>query len=149
MLIGEAAQSSRLTIQAIRFYERQGLLRPAPRRLSGYREYDDQDLHRLAFIRQAKQLGFSLRDIKYILEIRGCGQCPCSEVTALARHHLQDIQKQIYQLQRFASQLSKAVKSWERSRQQSIPASAVCNLIERMIPEKNKKPVDSIPKSRV
>jgi MerR family copper efflux transcriptional regulator len=64
MQIGELAQQGGVTVQTVRFYERQGLL-PEPRRKdSGYRIYSEEDVRRLAFIRQAKVLGFSLVPMK-------------------------------------------------------------------------------------
>jgi DNA-binding transcriptional MerR regulator len=63
MTIGEVSRRSGFTIRTLRFYERRGLLAPSARRPSGYRLYGEVDLHRLAFIRQAKALGLTLAGI--------------------------------------------------------------------------------------
>lgn len=64
MTIGEVARRSGVTIRTLRYYERRGLLAPAARRASGYRLYGDVELHKLAFIRQAKALGLTLAGIR-------------------------------------------------------------------------------------
>lgn len=139
MLIGALARQSGISIQTIRFYERQGLLLPAHRRESGYREYDARDVRRLRFVRQAKQMGFSLKEIHEILLLREQGECPCSEVTALARAHLTSVARQIKELQLFAAKLKKAVRSWQRSGQQPVSADVFCSLIESSMAEKKNK----------
>ena len=69
MKIGELAQKAEVNIDTVRYYERQGLL-PAPQRLrSGYRQYEAQDVSRLRFVRRAKALGFTLIEIRDLLEL--------------------------------------------------------------------------------
>ena len=72
MTIGDIARRSGFTIRTLRFYERRGLLAPAARRASGYRLYGEAELHRLAFIRQAKALGLTLAGIRPL--VTGMGQ---------------------------------------------------------------------------
>jgi DNA-binding transcriptional MerR regulator len=67
LTIGQVARRSGFTVKALRFYDRRGLLPPSARRRSGYRLYDEADLHRLEFIRQAKALGLSLESIKQLI----------------------------------------------------------------------------------
>src|SRR5712691_2452344 len=67
MTIGEIALRSGFTIKALRFYERQGLLPPSGRRAGGYRLYQEADIHRLEFIRQAKALGLTLDAIRELV----------------------------------------------------------------------------------
>jgi MerR family copper efflux transcriptional regulator len=69
MRIGELAKNARVNVQTLRFYERQGLL-PKPARLaSGYREYADRDVQRVNFIRSCQGIGFTLKDVKEVLEL--------------------------------------------------------------------------------
>src|SRR5688572_16538183 len=68
--IGQVAKAAGLGIETIRFYERQGLLAEPRRRSSGYRIYDESAVARLQFIRRAKDLGFTLGEIKSLLELR-------------------------------------------------------------------------------
>lgn len=131
MLIGELAKQSGLSVQTVRFYEREGLL-PAPaRRRSGYRIYTDAELRQLKFIKQAKTLGFTLKEVRRILDTRKRGLCPCDEVKTTAADHLQNVRKQIRQLQRFERELSKALTLWKKQGDQPVRANAICHLIER------------------
>jgi DNA-binding transcriptional MerR regulator len=133
MQIGELAKSAGVTVQTIRFYERKGLLPSPPRKESGYRIYDEADLRRLQFVRQAKRLGFSLDDIQSILRMRGRGACPCNEVIGIAERHLADAEQQIRHLQRFRDELSRTLAMWRRSKRPTVSGDAICTLIERTL----------------
>ena len=69
MRIGELASRAEVNIQTLRFYEREGLLRPPVRTTSGYRSYADSDLERVRFIRLCQGLGFTLREIQELLQL--------------------------------------------------------------------------------
>jgi len=130
MQIGELAEKGDVTVQTVRFYERQGLLPNPPRKDFGYRDYREADLRRLLFIRQAKALGFSLPEIRDILRMRERGQSPCGSVLATAERHLQNVERQIRQLSRFRDELRGAIREWKRSGDQQLSADAFCVLIE-------------------
>jgi DNA-binding transcriptional MerR regulator len=131
MRIGEFASHAGVSVQTVRFYERQKLLPDPERSESGYRIYDDEDLHRLRFIRHAKGFGFSLDEIRDILKMREQGQCPCNDVISIAEQHLQRTQRQIRQLRTFASELTRAVARWKASGDRKLSADVICTLIER------------------
>lgn len=131
MKIGELAKRGGASIETIRFYERRGLLNEPPRTASGYRSYGEADLRLLRFIRQAKSLGFSLKEIGTILRLRAGGKCPCGEVTRIGEKHLRDLGRQIELLHRFHAELARAVKTWRRTGGRRIPGDAICILIER------------------
>ena len=133
MQIGELANRARVNIQTIRFYEREKLLPPPARRPSGYRVYSDHDLRRLRFIRQAKELGFSLEEIREILRMRAQGACPCERVISVAERHLGEIRLTIRQLAGFEKELARALKKWRNSGQPKLAANEFCALIERAI----------------
>jgi MerR family copper efflux transcriptional regulator len=138
MQIGELAKQAGVNVQTIRFYERKKLL-PAPKRKpSGYRVYSEEDLHRLRFIRQAKSLGFSLDEIREILDMRARGGCPCDRVLSLGKQHLREIQQKIRQLKRFAKELDLALKQWKKSKQPGLAANEFCALIERTMPDQHR-----------
>ncbi len=139
MKIGELAKQAGVNVQTVRFYERQELLPEPPRRASGYRIYGSEDLHRLRFIRQAKVLGFSLKEIATILQARERGRCPCGTVRAIGEKHLQELGEQIKRLRRFHSDLSRTVKTWKRMGDQKASAEAICVLVERTIDGANSK----------
>ncbi len=131
MQIGKLAKQAEVNVQTIRFYERRKLL-PEPRRTaSGYRQYGPEELQSLQFIRQAKSLGFSLDEIRDIIRSRGRGQCPCTDVIAIAERHLRDVSNQIETLVKFKEELSHAVRGWKRAGKQTLSAGAICTLIER------------------
>lgn len=95
MRIGQLAELAGTTPKIVRFYEHVGLL-PEPQRASnGYRDYDDHDVDRLAFIRRAQHLGLSLADIGEVLAFRDHGESPCRRVVMLAEHHLADVDRRI------------------------------------------------------
>jgi len=135
MQIGELARQAGVNIQTIRFYERSRLL-PAPdRKPSGYRDYDQQDLRRLQFILQAKALGFSLKEIRDILEMRKRGQCSCTDVIRIAERHYREVQLQIQRLERYKHELAAALKKWKRTKEPKLSADSICVLIERTMEE--------------
>jgi len=137
MRIGELARQASMTVQAIRFYERHGLIPEPPRSDGGYRLYAPGDLRRLQFIRQAKRLGFSLEEIVRILKLRQRGACPCSEVLETLERHLRETDEQLRRLQLFREELARTLKQWKRSGEREVPGEVICGLIERTIqPEK-------------
>lgn len=97
MTIGALAAAAGVRIDTLRYYERSGLLLPATRRASGYREYGDAELRRLRFIRRAQQLGFSLDEIGELLQLVGAGG-DRSAVRALAEVRLTDIEQRLQRL---------------------------------------------------
>ncbi len=131
MQIGELAEQAGVSVQTVRFYERRKLLPEPPRTHSGYREYGEQELKQLRFIRQAKGLGFTLDEIREIIRSRGRGQCPCTDVIAIAERHLRDVNQQIETLEKFKNELTTAVRQWKRAGKQNVAAGAICTLIER------------------
>ncbi len=139
MQIGELAKNAGVTVQAVRFYERRGLLPSPPRKDSGYRIYSQGDLRRLQFIRQAKLLGFSLEEIKSVLQMRAGSACPCKEVISIAERHLVETEQQIRHLARFRDELSRTLAQWRRSKRRTVSGDAICILIERTIDENGRK----------
>ncbi|MGH9508389.1 MAG: heavy metal-responsive transcriptional regulator [Terriglobales bacterium] len=136
MQIGELAKRGEVSVQTVRFYERSRLLPEPQRRVSGYRNYAEEDVRRLLFIRQAKALGFSLEEIRTILQMRERGLCPCVDVISLAERHLRETERQLRGLERFRSELARALRQWKRSGEERLSADAFCVLIERTMDRK-------------
>ena len=103
--IGEAAQQAQLSIDTIRFYERRALLPRAPRTEGHFRLYTADDVVRLTFIKQMQGLGFSLQEIKQLLDLRDRGGHACAEVKNLLNSKLGEIRRKIHDLQNLEREL--------------------------------------------
>ena len=103
--IGRLAKAADVNIDTVRFYERQGLLQPAPRTAAGYRLYGAADAQRLQFIRRAKTLGFSLEDIAELLRLTEDGH-DRGKVKAIAQKRVADLESRIRELEKMRSVLA-------------------------------------------
>ena len=110
MNIGQAARASGITAKMIRHYESVGLLPPAMRSDTGYRQYGEREVHVLRFIRRARDLGFSIKDISGLLSLWHDRQRPSRQVKALAQAHMQQLQRKIDELQSMRQTLEKLVQ---------------------------------------
>jgi Cu(I)-responsive transcriptional regulator len=97
--IGQAAQASGVSAKMIRHYENIGLIHKAKRTFSGYRTYTDSDLHTLRFIRQARALGFSIKQIGELLDLWQNRRRASSRVKALALTHVAELDAKIRELE--------------------------------------------------
>ena len=95
MSIGEAASRSGISARMIRHYEKIGLLTPAKRTYSGYRTYGGHDVHALRFVRHARNLGFSVKQIEELLGLWRNQRRPSSQVKALALAHIAELDARI------------------------------------------------------
>jgi MerR family mercuric resistance operon transcriptional regulator len=109
--IGEVARQSGLKVDTLRYYERIGLLDEPLRRPSGYREYPQDVVVRLRFIRRAKQLGFSMRETKELLDLRVSPEKRCAEVRQAAEAKMADIAAKISDLERMRRALEEITLS--------------------------------------
>ncbi|MDZ7829019.1 MAG: MerR family DNA-binding protein [Halofilum sp. (in: g-proteobacteria)] len=103
--IGRLAKSTGVGVETIRFYEREGLLEAPARTASGYRQYTPDAVSRLGFIRRAKQLGFSLGEIRELLSLAGA-EGDRAQVKALTEHKLAEIERRIEELHRMRAALA-------------------------------------------
>jgi len=132
LTIGNIARHVGVRPSAIRYYERQGIVRPAARGSNGYRIYDRDAVKMLLFLRRAQSLGITLKEIKPLLDLASQGQRPCAHVKHLTRNHLQQIDRQIRALQ----SLRKELRALLRRRAARPRANEVCPIIERGVAPK-------------
>lgn len=99
MNIGEASKASGVSAKMIRHYEEQGFVPKARRTLSGYRIYREDDVHVLRFIRRARDLGFSLSEIKVLLGLWGNRRRASADVKKLALQHVAGLDAKIAEMQ--------------------------------------------------
>lgn len=108
MRIGELSTHSGISVETLRYYEKQGLIASPQRLANGYRDYSSEILSHLGFIKRAKKVGFSLRECKQLLSIfTSRDQYTCNDVKALAESKLSAIQQQMQALQQMHSTLQK------------------------------------------
>ncbi|HUG99454.1 MAG TPA: Cu(I)-responsive transcriptional regulator [Gammaproteobacteria bacterium] len=105
MTISEAAAGSGVSAKMIRYYEDVGLFRPEGRSAGGYRLFNDKDVHALRFIRRARDLGFSLDEIRELLALWRDERRSSAEVKALALRHVADLDQRIRELQEMVTTL--------------------------------------------
>ncbi|HEV2163286.1 MAG TPA: helix-turn-helix domain-containing protein [Stellaceae bacterium] len=108
--IGELSRRTGCNIETVRYYERIGLMPSAPRTAGRYRLYGDAEVRRLAFVRRARELGFTLTDVRTLLTLApGQSDGPCAQARALATAHLADVRSKIADLRAMERVLDDAV----------------------------------------
>jgi MerR family mercuric resistance operon transcriptional regulator len=108
---GQVARQAGVGIETVRFYEREGLLDQPDRRPSGYRQYSGAFVARLRFIRRAKELGFTLKEIKDLLSLRLDPSTTCADIKRRSDDKIKDIEEKIRTLQRMKKALVKITKA--------------------------------------
>ncbi len=135
MFIGKLAEAVGVNVQTVRYYERLGLLPEPVRTESGYRVYGERALKRLRFIKQAQALGFSLTEIKTVLELSHESQRPCPSVRKLVREKLAEVDQQLKVLLAYRQGLAQRINRWDELPDDAFDAE-VCQLIELSKAEK-------------
>lgn len=109
MNIGDASRASGLPAKTIRYYEDIGLVRPA-RGANGYRDFSEQDAHKLAFLGRSRSLGFSIEECRTLLSLYEDRDRASADVKAVAAEHVDQIARKIDELQALKSTLETLVK---------------------------------------
>lgn len=109
--IGEAAKSVGVNLQTLRYYERRGLLKPFSRRNSGYRIYTMEEVKKLTFIKRAQELGFTLSEIKMLLNLKVTSTARCGDVKRKAELKLAEVKEKIRHLKGISKALSELIDS--------------------------------------
>lgn len=111
LTIGHLAKEAGVNLETVRYYERRGLLPKPPRSLSGYRLYPTEATRRLRFIQRAKELGFSLREIKELLALRVSPRASRAEMRLRAEAKIADIRNKIQSLESIEKSLRRLAKA--------------------------------------
>lgn len=125
--IGEAARKAGATIKTLRYYERIGLLRPAPRNGGRFRVYDEDTVERVRFIRKARALGFSLEEIREIVRVYDQGEGSCGQVAHTVETKLRVIEDKVRELNALKQELLEIQQRLPRA--PSSPHSRICPVI--------------------
>lgn len=124
--IGQVAQQTGLSIDTIRFYEKQGLLKRSPRTEGGFRLFGSSDIETLKFVRKAQELGFSLSEIRELLILRAEHVPACSHVKELLGQKLTAVEQKISELQSLERSLKRALQKCRRELKTATPGHGEC-----------------------
>ena len=111
LTIGQVARAARVGVETVRFYEREGLVVEPARRPSGYRQYPPDAVRRIRFIRRAKDLGFTLKEIGELLSLRVKASTTCADVRAMAGAKIRDIERRIAEFSRIRDVLLRLART--------------------------------------
>lgn len=125
--IGEVSKRSGVGVEALRFYEKGGLLDRPSRTYGGYRVYGEEVLERLTFIKRAQALGFSLDEIKRIIADARQGESPCDEVREIVRRRMAELDERMRELRRHRKELKSTLEEWDKV---GRAPGHICGLIE-------------------
>lgn len=102
----EVAEQAGVNVETLRFYERKGILAEPPRRASGYREYPPETVERVRFIKRAQELGFSLKEVQDLLDLRQTARAKAGRVRKVAEAKLEEIDHKIRDLEAMKKSLT-------------------------------------------
>ena len=134
MQIGVVAQKVGLSVDAIRFYERNALLPRAPRTEGGFRRYADSDVDTLGFIRRVQALGFTLEEVRELLRLRHSRMQPCAPVRRRLEQKLSSVRLKLTDLRKLEHELRLAL---HRCTKEMRKRSAHCPLLSGTKPRKS------------
>lgn len=129
MLIGDVAERSGVSTKTLRYYEDIGILAPPDRSPGGYREFDEDVLDRLAFIRAAQVVGLSLAEIRGIIAVRDDGETPCGHALELLRARAGEIDRTIRELRSIQRDLRTLVERAAHLDPKDCDPRRVCHVI--------------------
>ena len=118
--IGELSRRTGCNIETIRYYERIGLV-PTPSRRGRFRSYAREDVARLGFVRRARELGFTLDEVRALLGLANGGESRCADVRDLAASHLKDVRERIADLERMERVLADSVRACDAGLEPGCP----------------------------
>ncbi len=125
LTIGRLARAAGVNVETIRYYQRVGLIEEPPRPAAGYRRYSPSTIDRIRFIKRAQELGFSLREIRELLDL---GEGHCADVKARAQARREHVARQIADLQALQTTLDTLIQACEQDED-----GARCPIVESLL----------------
>ncbi len=130
MKVSELAEEVKTTPDTVRYYTRMGLLLPLKSETNGYKDYRENELHRLRFILNARQLGFSVKDISQILTEAAKGKTACPLVKELLEKRLEETEQLFQQTLALRIRMQSAISEWKNKPNIAPTGHMICHLIE-------------------
>ena len=130
MIAHEIAELAGVSANVVRYYSKIGLLSPTRNPDNGYREYTPRDVTRVRFIRKAKWLGFTLKDVETILAESDSGKSPCGKVRGIITERVQEIQQRLDHLREMQARMERAMESWNLKSDSAPGDEHICGLID-------------------
>lgn len=130
MRVLEVAQKLGITADTVRFYTRIDLLQPKVNPQNRYKEFSQSDIERLKFIVGARQLGFTVQDIKTIIGKAQKNQSACPSVRAIIEQRLEETERQFAELVQTRKRMKRAIKQWETMEDKMPTGTMICHMIE-------------------
>ncbi len=135
MIVHEVATQADVMPEVIRYYTRIGLIKPQKNRKNGYKLYDNDDVSRIIFIRKAKNLGFTLKEIKKILSHSMVATSPCPMVRQIIENRIEENRQRLDDMLVLQIRMETALEQWKHLPDGIPDGDSVCVLIESFIGE--------------
>ncbi len=135
MTVCELARRSGVTLDTVRYYTRIGLLQPKRHPENDYKLFAGDDINRVRFIRRAKSLGYSLAEIKQILEHSMHGHSPCPLVRKIIQHRIKENRCKLKEMNALQQRMETALKQWRHMPDGEPDGNSICHLIESFTDE--------------
>ena len=129
MRTGELAERAGITPEAVRFYERVGVLSAPTRTPTGYRDFDESAVDRLSFVRAAQAVGLTLGQIREVIAFRDQGEPPCALVFDLIQRRSTELGARIAEMKRIKRELDHLAERARSLRPGDCPEASICHLI--------------------
>jgi len=130
LTVSGLSKSANVTTDSVRHYVRIGLLKPKRNPENGYKLFKKDDIKKVMFIRQAKNLGFTLSDIKKIINHSHKSESPCPTVRKIIERHIKENKAKLLEIVALQKRMEKALKKWETMPDGEPDGHAICHLIE-------------------
>ena len=140
MTVRAVSKSASVTPEVVRYYTRIGLIKPQKNRKNGYKLYDQNDIYKIIFIRKAKSLGYTLKEIKKILSHSTTGTSPCPMVRRIIERRITENRQRLNAMLALQTRMETAVKQWKDLPDGIPDGNSVCVLIESFTHEVRNRP---------